>query len=237
MNHRVNLQPAFVLHARPFRDTSLLVDLLTSAYGRFTLLARGIRARKSRLRGMLTPFNPLLVSWAGKTDLPTLTSAEPSGLAYNLLGNRLISGLYLNELLTHLLHRHDPHPGIYHCYQKTLIDLQNGVSEHLILRGFEKQLLADLGYGLLLDQTAAGEPILSEDSYYFEFGVGLKLSASSSNDTQRNEFKGKSLLALHRNELLDADEIRDAKRLLRLAIGALLGPKSIKSREIFLKIV
>lgn len=147
---RTVLQPAFVLHARPYRDTSLLVELLTAERGRLTVLARGVRNQRSRFNGLLVPFSPLLVSFSGKTDLQVLRQVEANGLSYNLRGNMLLSGFYLNELLIRLLQRHEPHPNVYQAYQYTLNVLADTVQPEPALRLFEKYLLVDIGYGLQL---------------------------------------------------------------------------------------
>mgnify|MGYP000668136443 CR=1 FL=1 len=42
---RVSLQPAFVLHSRPYRDTSLLLEVFTAEYGRLSLVGKGARRR------------------------------------------------------------------------------------------------------------------------------------------------------------------------------------------------
>lgn len=233
MTSRVILQPALVLHTRAFRDTSLLVDLLTAQHGRLTVLARGARGARSKLRGILSPFVPLVVSWSGKTDLPTVTKVEAISIGYNLTGKALLSGFYLNELLTRLLQRHDAHPLIYAAYQQTLINLQNNSEPELVLRQFEKVLLQDLGYGLELAQDINNQPINSEDFYIFEFGYGL-IKATTAQHGRSNVFPGASLLALQHNDLATANALADAKRLLRLAIGALLDNRPLRSRELFL---
>ena len=92
--NRVVLQPAFVLHTRPYRDTSLLVELLTEQYGRLTIIARGVRNMRSRSYGLFTLFSSLLVSFSGKTDLQTLRQVEVNGKSYNLIGKILLSGFY-----------------------------------------------------------------------------------------------------------------------------------------------
>jgi len=227
---RVVLQPAFVLHSRPYRDTSLLVELLTVEHGRLTVIARGVRSQRSRSHGLLAPFSPLLVSFSGKTDLQALQQVEANGLSYNLGGNVLLSGFYLNELLMRLLQRHEPHPNIYQAYQHTLTVLAGTTQLEPALRLFEKYLLVDLGYGLQLDRTIDNEPVLPSEKYVFEFGVGLK--KAKSNDIYN--FPGQSLLALHVGTLITPDEIRDAKRLLRSVLAVLLGNKPLKSRELFL---
>src|SRR6185437_10727813 len=124
MTHATLLQPAFVLHTRPYRDTSLLLEIFTPDYGRVSTLARGARGLRSRFKGLLQPFVPLLLSWYGKTELMTLSAAESQGKVLDLTGEKLLCGLYLNELLMRLLHRYDAHPQLYIVYQETLYALQ-----------------------------------------------------------------------------------------------------------------
>ncbi len=114
MNMRVQvmLEPAYVLHHRPYRDSSLILDVLSAAYGRVALVARGARRPKSRLHGVLQPFQPLLASWSLRGEMGTLTAAEARA-GGGLRGRALISGFYVNELLLRLLHRHDPHPQLF----------------------------------------------------------------------------------------------------------------------------
>lgn len=232
MTTRINLQPAFILHTRFFSDSSLLVDVLTLEHGRLTLLAKGVRASRSRLRGILLPFIPLLLSWSGKTDLPILTKAETTKLGYNLQGKAFLSGFYLNELITRLLQRHEPHERTFIAYENALLALQNKTDTELVLRKFEKELLADLGFGLELDRDVNNNIVEAEDFYIFEFGSRLVKLLHNDNITV-NVFSGKSLLALHHDALQSLEEFRDAKRLLRMALANLLGNKPLKSREMF----
>ena len=228
---KVVLQPAFVLHSRAYRDTSLLVELLTMQYGRLTVVARGVRSMKSRLQGILMPFLPLLVSFSGKTDLRTLQQAEVNGLSYELRGNVLLSGFYLNELLIRLLPNHESYPKVYQAYKNTLEGLVDSKQPEIELRLFEKCLLSNLGYGLQLDRTIKHELVLPEEQYIFEFGNGL--SKAKTNNVYN--YSGKSLLALQAENLSTATELRDAKRLLRGVLADLLGDKPLKSRELFKK--
>lgn len=227
--HKIMLQPAFVLHSRPYRDTSLLVDLLTMQYGRLTVVARGARSMKSPLRGILSPFLPLLVSYSGKNDLRTLQQAEARGISYALQQKNLLSGFYLNELLIKLLPLHEAYVDVYQVYQETLASLTVAGQSEISLRLFEKSLLASLGYGLQLDRTISNEPVLSEGKYAFVFGQGLALATADGS----TNFLGKNLLALHQCCLSTVDELRDAKRLLRGVLAILLGNKTLKSRELF----
>lgn len=228
---RIELQPARVLHTRPYRDTSLLVDWLTRDYGRVRTLARNARGLTSRFKGILQPFIPFLISWSGKTELVNLQQAELAGTPNLLVGEALLSGLYLNELLLRLLAIADPHPQLYEAYQNTLQQLQQTVNLELTLRLFEKQLLQELGYGLALDKdTLSGEAIEAQGWYLFDPRQGLSRTLRSQH---HSAFHGKHLLALHRGKLQDQEDLQAAKRLMRLLLAPLLGDKPLRSRELF----
>ena len=226
---KIILQPAWVLHTRSYKDTSLLVDLFTLDYGKLSVIARGVRSMRSKNYGLCQPFLPLLVSYNSKNDLPVLQKIEGNGLGCSFGGRSLLCGFYLNELLVRLLHRHQAQPDIYRIYQQTLHDLANGAHVEHALRLFEKYLLQVLGFGLQLDVTVDNNLVLPNQAYKFEFGIGLSLAKSNS----EYDFVGSSLLALHHNNLNTAQEFKDAKRLLRLALTSLLGNKPLKSRELF----
>ncbi len=228
---RVDLQPAFVLHTRPFRDTSLLVDFFTRNHGCIRAVARGVRSSKSKNRGLLLPFVPLLVSWSGKTDLMTLGKIEPVGGLYKLTGNKILLGIYANELLTKLLHAHDPHVLVYESYQDLLQSLQTKENPEIKLRLFEKTLLAEIGYGLQLNKDSIGEPIQPDIEYSYQLESGFIKSQSSQPNLPK--FSGNSLLNLAADNLQDPETLKDSKRLMRLVFGHLLQNNPLKSRELF----
>ena len=143
---RVLLQSAFILHRRPYRNTSLLLEAFSQEQGRLGLVARGVVAPKSRLKGLLQPFTPLLLSWTGVGELATLTTAEETALPIALPPNRGLAGLYVNELLVRLLPRLDPLPSLFVAYETLLAELATAPGEEPPLRRFEKRLLEELGY-------------------------------------------------------------------------------------------
>lgn len=228
MSHIV-LQPAFILHTRAYRDSSLLVSLLTLQHGHITVLAKGCKSRP-QMRALLSPFISLLVSWSGKGELPVLGKVEPNDISYNLAGTALLSGIYINELLIKLLPQHDPHANVYALYQQTLQKLQHD-SQHLALRIFEKRLLIALGYGLQFDKEANGDKIDAASWYYFKSGVGFLKSVAHIGEFEL--FSGKTLLALH-HEQFDSESIKDAKKLLQSVLQHVLGNKIINSKSFFI---
>ena len=147
-------EPAFVLHSYPYRETSLIVEVFTRHHGRVGLLAKGARRSKSALRGTLLAFQPLLIRWGGKGELRSLHSAEWQGGIPQLKGIGLMSGFYLNELLLRFLHRDDPHEGLFDLYFEAVSALAANRQIAATLRRFEKFLLGELGYALLLDRDA-----------------------------------------------------------------------------------
>ena len=172
------MEPTFILHRHPFQNTSWLLELFTLNHGRFSAVARSARGPKSRYRGQLEPFFPLLTAWTGKRELKTLTLAETESAPLILTGNALFSGFYLNELLIKLLHREDPHPQLFSAYQTALLELSKGSALlEITLRRFEKKLLEELGYGLNLSHTTdTHAPIQPEMHYQFIPQQGLILT-------------------------------------------------------------
>jgi DNA repair protein RecO (recombination protein O) len=160
----IRLQPAYVLHRREYRDTSLIVELLTPDHGRLSAVARGARRASGRRPGqgaLLQPFLALLVSLSGGSELKTLTSIESQEIRPQLQGETLYSALYVNELVMRLLHRDDPHPEVFESYRLALSQLAGGQATDLVLRRFEFSLLEELGYGFdLWTDGASGEPLV-----------------------------------------------------------------------------
>lgn len=225
---RIILQPAFILHSRAYRDTSLLIDLFTLNYGLIKVIAKGARTPKTKLRGLLLPFVPLLVSWSGKTELYTLGKIEPRNINYHLSGNKLISGLYLNELLIRLLPRHDPQPNIFRIYQKTLEELLKTSNIQAPLRLFEKHLLSEIGYGLRWNKDINDQEIIKEAKYYFIPERGF----IKSNDRKQQLIAGSSLLELYNGQFTNATALREIKCLLRVLITNLLD-RPLKTPELW----
>ncbi len=245
---RVVQQPAFVLHRRPYGETSLLLEVFTRNYGRLGLLAKGARRPRRALSGVLKPFQELLIGWSGRGELPVLNGAEPCAEVGELGGEALYCGFYMNELLLRLLHRHDPHEGLFDDYRRALAAL--GASDgggkgqggyEAVLRIFEKRLLAAIGFGLVLDRdVGVGSPIESTAVYDYILERGpVRLAAGGdkhvppTNESVR--VRGATLCGL-RNETLDAEGLREAKRLLRAVLARHLGPRPLTSRELYARL-
>lgn len=230
---RVELEPAFVLHTRLYRETSLIVEAFGRDTGRLGLIAKGARRPKSALRGSLQSFRPLLLSWSGKGELGLLTGAEPDGFVQPLAGAALFSGLYMNELLMRLMHRHDPHPELFHYYRVAIEALGQGQLTEGVLRIFEKHMLESIGYGLVLDRDiASGEPIHGDASYRYEIERG-PTSAALDDDDDGVALTGETLLSLANERLESERALDEAKQLMRTALRRYLGDKPLATRTLF----
>lgn len=235
------MESAYILHTRPYRETSLIVEVMTHQSGRFSLLAKGIK-RSPETRFLLQPFTPLLIAWRGKGDLPVLTKVESNGHPIVLQSVALLSAFYLNELLMRVLHRHDPSEVIFELYRETLHQLagepvasDNSWAQQAVLRRFEKQLLKNMGYGLPLVHEFNSDRLLQDDVYYqfipergFVVAAGPLLASD-----QGALFIGKHLLNIATDRYEEKETLQAAKRLMRLAFSRLLGGKPLKSRELF----
>ena len=229
---RVELERAFVLHRRHYRETSLILEVLGRDSGRLGIIAKGAQRPRSDLRGLLQAFRPLLLSWSGRGELGVLTNAEPDGYARRLSGNALFSGLYMNELLMRLLHRFDPHPELFDHYARAIEGLGDVSHTESVLRVFEKRMLESIGYGLVLDRDVdSGEPVRAGGAYRYQIDRGPTALAASASDGV--PVAGDTLLSLAREQLDDEQALEQAKRLMRTVLRRYLGDKPLATRSLF----
>ena len=217
---RAQLEPAWVLSVRPYRETSALVELFARRAGRIGLVARGARSARSRQRGLLQPFQPLLVSYSDRGELGTLAGLEADGAPIALRGESVFSGWYLNELVLRLLPRRDPHPKLFTHYAAAIAAL-GGEGAAAALRLFEKRLLTELGYGLELP-----EPVKADAWYRWDAEQGLRLA-----EPGPSSYRGASLRALADEALDTPESLRDARRLMRAALRPHLGDRELRTPE------
>ncbi|WP_455205679.1 DNA repair protein RecO [Kaarinaea lacus] len=243
--HRVLLQPAYVLHLKPYRDTSALVEVFTPEYGRVALVAKGIKRGNSKLRGLLQPFSPILASWSGKGELHNLNNAEPQGKARLFKAQVLTCGLYVNELLMRLSQRDENQVELFGAYNDTLNALQqyheiedDPLLLQNLLRQFELKMLDCLGYGLVLRSEAlSGRKIQPDEDYDYQLELGPVLTiAQSAEPGYGVRVRGETLLALADDKMMslaDAQQrFREAKRLMRFVLDHYLGSKPLMSRQL-----
>lgn len=229
---RVNQQAAFVLHRQAYSNTSLLVDVFTEDYGRFRLIAKGVRNAKSPRKALLQPFVPIIISWSGKSDLKTLTAIElnTAWVIDSFRGNTLFNGMYVNELLMKLLYPSDPHPEVYALYQQTLQTLSLSSEQAFSLRLFEFQLLEMLGYSLGLDTLALATSPEQWYTYHHEHG----LIAAAPTASSPHHVQAKYLQSLVQAQPCDAHGLQQLKQFMRYALLNRLEGKTIQSRRMYL---
>ncbi len=227
-SRRVQLAPGYLLHHTPYRDTSRILEVLTRDHGRLTLFARGVRGPKSKLAGVLQPFQPLLLTWSGRGDAPQLAGAEVEGELRRMPADRLMAGFYLNELILKLTTRHDPHPELYEAYRRALEALKRAELERP-LRLFEKRLLEAVGYGLdLATESLTGGGIDPAGHYQFRPEQGLITASAEA----PGAVPGSSVLALAREQLASPRELDDARRLLKAALDHCLEGRELATRAV-----
>ncbi|MDX7989126.1 DNA repair protein RecO [Xenorhabdus sp. 12] len=228
-------QRAFVLHGRPYSETSLLLDFFTENEGRVRVLAKGARSRRSHLKGCLQPFTPLLIRWSGRGEIKTLRDAEPISLALPLTGSVLYSGLYVNELLSRVLEQGTAYPTLFFDYLQCLQVLAASDSTpEYALRRFELALLTNMGYGVdYLHCAGSGEPVSDTMTYRYREEKGFIASLV----IDHYSFTGHELKSLATGEFPDHASLRAAKRFTRIALKPYLGGKPLKSRELFRQFV
>lgn len=222
---------AFVLHGRPYSETSLMLDLFTEGCGRVRVLAKGARSRRSHLKGCLQPFIPLLVRWGGRGEIKILRNAEAISLGLPLHGVMLYSGLYINELLSRVLEQEANCSVLFFDYLRCLQALAaEDSSPECALRQFELALLEHLGYGVnFLYCAGSGEPVDDHMTYRYREEKGFIASLV----VDHYSFMGRALRAFAEREFPDAETLRAAKRFTRIALKPYLGGKPLKSRELF----
>ncbi len=248
---RVQLQHAYILHRRAYRDTSLIVELCSQNLGRISAVARG--ARRSRNNALIQPFQPVICSWFGRGELYTLGNIEAAGAYQKMNGRLVLSGLYLNELLIRLLPKEEPVGSLYDNYAEAVEglfqlslcwnDMENttaadnttykhlNVLEQRILRRFEKALLEQLGYGVNFSLEAdTDQPVCAAKRYVFVPNKGLL--QTSLNNSSAGCISGISLLALANEEFESEQNLREMKCLLRTILDQYLGDRPLQSRQL-----
>ncbi len=229
---RVDAQPAWVLHSRPWRETSSIVELLTRDFGRVAVVAKGARRPHSALRGVLMGFQPLEVAYSGGGEVKTLVRAEWQGGQPLLGGRALLCGYYLNELVVHLSAREDPHPGLFDAYVDTVARLARPNPPAPELRRFELALLRETGYQLVLDREAGGDTPIEEGvryAYIIERGPVRSEEPAG----EHAMVSGRTLAAMARDDFSDPVTLSEAKSLLRTLINHHLGGRALQSRRVF----
>ena len=174
---RIHAEPAFVVHRYDWSESSLILETFTRHHGRVALVAKGAKRPSSNFRPVLLPLQPLVISYSGDAEIRTLKVAEWVGGHIMPMGEALLSGYYINELLLRLLARDDPHPRLFDLYAQVVQVLAAGHEGTVApaLRAFELLLLRDIGLLPNLDlQTLTLAPLEANTAYSLVAEGGLR---------------------------------------------------------------
>ncbi|HZX23769.1 MAG TPA: DNA repair protein RecO [Woeseiaceae bacterium] len=228
---RIASQPGFLLHSRPFRDSSQLIEIFSRDHGRIGLVARGVRSARSRYRGVLRPFAPLELSWTIAGDLGTLTGVEAAGRLPDLSGDALMAGFYVNELVLKLTHRHDAQPDVYAAYEAAVTGLAGRPDVEFTLRCFELRLLRAIGYGLDLEHDmVTGLPVEEDAWYRVKATEGVARATADGPDASL--YSGAELRDIAAERLQDPALLKRARRILQSALEHCLEGRELNSRRV-----
>lgn len=229
---RIALEPCYILHSRAYRETSLILEVLSREHGRNGIVARGARGSRSRWKNMLQPFRPLLLSWSQRGEMGTLSGADQVASPPALAGEPLFCGIYANELCMRFLQRQDPHPRLFDHYRQLLSELSAAKAAQPGLRLFEKHLLEAAGFGMLLDREHASGHAVEPDRWYAYVPEAGPVRRQEEDPEAGDLVSGEALLALDSGEIGERHQ-RQLKLLMRKLIRHYLGERPLKSQSLF----
>jgi len=223
---RVQGQPAFVLHARAWRETSFIVEVLTQDYGRLALVARGMTgAKKHNQRAALQPMQFVRLDYQLKGEMGSMQQVETIDVAPRLQGDFLLATFYLHEMLLKLLPRQDAAQEVFELYRETRRRLSLNESLAWTLRRFERDLLQAIGVGFSFDSTHDGQLLDPAARYRLDVEHGPVRDNRHSAGT----VTGAALIALANDQMPVNAQLQELRGALRGLIKEQLGNVELKS--------
>lgn len=224
--------PCYILHRRDYRESSLILEILSREHGRVNLIAKGAKRNKKQQGISYNLYQEYLMSWVSKSELGTLIDVELATIMTSMSPKQMMTGFYINEIILRLLHKHESHPELFDSYNKTIRELTDNNTDSVLIRYFEKILLQSLGYGVIFDQDLnTGNAIHAEDNYYYKLDFG---PTSNSQDSRAGvPVSGRTLIGLNNETLTDTKNKNEAKVLLRSLLNQYLGDKPLASRTLY----
>lgn len=228
---RLSNEPAFVLHARPWRETSLLVEVLSEQHGRLGLVARGVTGPKKQvLRAALQPLQFIRLDADPRGELARLITAEAIDTAPRLAGEAMLAAFYLNELVLRLAPRHDATPELFDAYGRARARLGQGEPLAWTLRRFERDLLEALGFGFELDTDTDGDAVDPAARYQLDPEQGARRLRVDRGQSERSAAAtGRALLCLAQDSAPPSEDLASLRLALRGVLSHHLGPRGLKS--------
>ncbi len=232
---RIEQNPCFVLHSRPYRETSLIAEVFSLQEGRISLVVRGARGGgKNSRKALIQPYQKLLIGWYGRGEMGTVNKIESGSVNYPMSGRRLILGFYLNELVMRLLHRHESHADLFNAYESALASLSAGRDEQATLRIFEKRLLESVGFGLVLDHDISSlEPVDEDRVYHYRIEYGPSLATNGRDRGNSIAIHGYTLSSLKNESFNSPAALAEARKLMRGILSSMIGPRPLASRDLY----
>jgi len=231
---RYDQENAFVLHARAYRETSLLVELLTARHGRIGLLARGVTGpRRQMLRAALQPLQWIRFDAVQRGELARLNAADAVDAAPRLVGDAALAAFYLNELTLRLAPRHDPQPDLFAAYARARERLRAGEPLGWTLRRYERDLLEAIGLGFDLVVDGDGQPIDPAARYRLDPEHGPRRLRVDRGAADRSDApSGQALLALAGDRMPAPGDLASLRRAMRRVLEHHLGPRGLTSWQL-----
>jgi len=242
-------QPAYILHRRPYKETSYILDLFSLNFGRVSVVAKGLLKSKPYKSAQLQVFQPLVLSWSGRSELKTLINVDVPSAAFALKGKFLYCAYYLNELLLNLSAESEANPILFSAYSEALQSLSDKLDVEPNLRRFESRLLVQLGLSPDYGSDSLSHEILDDRRYYLSQGGAFVQDLSFDQDRSFSRsaveagFIGGDTIKLLVSDWLNFGAIQDegqkrrilleAKYLMRGLIDQALQGKPLLSRDLF----
>jgi len=232
-NQIIENEPAYLMHQRPFSESSQIINLFSRHFGRVDVIAKGSKRPKSKFKSFLQPFLPILVSWSGRSQLKTLRSIDLNIKQKTTLPNtQLMSAFYLNELILSLLSTTDPYSELFDCYALTIDKLSDIDSSEAVLRIFEINLLSQIGYAINFQTEAMSSNEIEAEQVY-RFVVEQGFIRSNTTTPHHTLIKGSIIKAIDKGDYSTSQILKVAKRITRESIKYHLSGKELNTKKVF----
>ena len=232
-NQIIENEPAYLMHQRPFSESSQIINLFSRHFGRVDVIAKGSKRPKSKFKSFLQPFLPILVSWSGRSQLKTLRSIDLNIKQKTTLPSKqLMSAFYLNELILSLLTTNDPYPELFDCYALTIDKLSDVDSSESVLRTFEINLLSQIGYAINFQTEAMSSNEIEAEQVY-RFVVEEGFIRSNATTSHHSLIKGSIIKAIEKGDYSTSQILKAAKRITRESIKYHLSGKELNTKKVF----
>ncbi len=229
---KVEHTPCYILHRRDYRESSLILEILSREHGRVSLIAKGAKRNKKQQGISYNLYQEYLMSWVSKSELGTLIDVELATIMTSMSPKQMMTGFYMNEIILRLLHKHESHPELFDSYNTTVRELSNNNTDQVLIRYFEKILLQSLGYGVIFDHDLnTGNNIVAEVKYYYKLDFGP--TSNGHENGAGIPVSGSTLIDLDNETLADTKNKNEAKSLLRSLLKQHLGEKPLESRKLY----